>query len=225
MGIAFAPNSNYVWCAQQFGSSSANLLMSGRDKSGRGFRILRAPFQQSSSWGDWVAVEARDGPLVGWLLWDAANQRAAKVHPLPEVFGSLAIHPKQPHVFWSDSKAIRSWDAAADKAGIEIPTTQVAHDLRFSADGSLLAADTGPRLVVFDAQSGESKYELPRFGMTSQPETTARPFWDLTAKNRVCMGVAAAGQPTRNLWFGFPRTRSGSKCSRPRILGRRLIPG
>jgi len=193
--IAFGSDSRHIWCAQQVGRSAVNLMDM---RTGDVEAALPHPGGEVNALAvdherGWVVIAASRGPLMGWVLHDLSVGDAPIKQPTAEKCDVVAIHPKSPQVFWTESKTLRSRDVKANKAGptIELPTA--ARRIQFSPDGSVLAVDVG-RILVYDAATGALKAELPHAAMQPQPAIDCKRLLAVDDDGRVLAHAASIGQ-------------------------------
>jgi len=198
-GIAFGLDQKHVWCAQQVGKSAVNYmnvrtgeLEWGLPHPGGAVNALAVDRERK-----WVVFSAYRGKLVGWRLHHLYTASEPIDHPTAEKCDALAIHPKLPRIYWTESKMLRSWDIVADKPGPEIELPAVARKIRFSPDGKLMGVDM-TRVVVYDAETGHMKYELPHAAMQPRPEFNCKWLLAIDDEGRVIVHATTIGQqPTK----------------------------
>jgi hypothetical protein len=194
-GIAFGSDDRHVWCAQQFGKTSVNLM---NVRTGALDFALPHPGGSVNALAvdnerRWVVTAAWRGKFIGWSFYDLRAGIEPLNHATAEKCDAVAIHPKLPRVYWTESRMLHSWDVADQKPGPDVPLPEIARKIRFSPDGNLMAVDMR-RVVVYDTANGNLKYELPYAAAQPRPEIDCKNLLGIDSEGRVLVHAVMLGQ-------------------------------
>jgi hypothetical protein len=173
--IAFDSDPRFVWCGQGASVAPVKLLDQKTKKVelqlvGPGGSLNDLAFDGRKNW---LAGIVANTEFKGWVLWKTKNPDDPIVHATDELPRAIAISPKSEQLAWGmPDKKVHTWDVRTQTEGPTIEAPNYAHFLRYSDDGKLLAIDCS-QISVWDAVSGEKKYELPHGGMQPRAKVWA----------------------------------------------------
>jgi hypothetical protein len=150
MEIAFAGDSQHLWCGQAHGRSAAYLLNleSGLVElplANPGDALINLAVDTKRQW----LVGTMHGEKVqGWLFWDTPNPLIPQMHPTKEWCPAIGINPQREQIAWSEGTGIHLLNPLTDEDALDVELGGLVEELKYSADGQAIVAVTGDRCVV-----------------------------------------------------------------------------
>jgi len=189
--LAFSPDSSMVFCNRAFAGQGL-VLLDPRTKMVRG--VLDSPRGGADNFvfepkKDWVLSAVRDQNSQGWTLWDLRKPEKTRTFPTPDPCTAVAINPREPQIAWAVLKTIYTFDMERVEEGPKIELNDIVRDLKFSADGVLLAAKSQSSTSVWDAATGQKKYDV----LDELPKIRCERILDFDEEGRIYGTAIASG--------------------------------
>jgi hypothetical protein len=164
-GIAFDSDPRYIWCGQGY-SKSPLVLLDLKEKSialklpGPDGVLLGLAFDPQKKWAA-ASLQRRDFQgegFQGWIvLWNMEQPEQPILRQVDrELPHEMAFRPGANVLAMPAGKQVRTIDLETLSAGPAIDMKDHAHFLKFSPDGTLLAANE----TVYDAATGDKKFAI-----------------------------------------------------------------
>jgi len=192
--VLFTPDSQSVWCPSGFARGAVTRIDLATKRVEQAFpatgsRVERVAFDPDKKW---LVGSLAGGRFQGWVRWDLANGGEALSHPTTEACRALTINPKRNQVAWAENKTLLTFDLSTGKDGprIELPAT--VESIKYAPDGNLLAVQAGS-ITVWDAGTGEKRYNLPSFQTQPRPKIACEQLLEFDEQGRVWAMAFAVG--------------------------------
>jgi hypothetical protein len=200
-GLALGLDPNHIWVGHQYGARGATLFDFESMQN-----ILEIPhpggivnlviFNEEQKL---IALSTFHRAQLGWIVIDLAAPQRPIRFGTDEKIRSLAIHPQERRIAWTEGNLLRRLGLDDPDQNPEDTTLSGPADIAYSSNGKWLIVNQGGHHQIMDARSGKLHLDMPSEVRKPRPETGCREVFDIDDEGRIWALAANSSTGDRSL--------------------------